>query len=83
MRADLHAPATGAEFEVQCRRDGDVYITIRNLGGWRDAFDSGDGGRGLSIMNEFMDDVTIAKGPPETVVTMRHTLARQRAAALA
>ncbi len=66
-----HAPATGAAFELDCRRDADVWIRVRNAGHWRERCNPSDGGRGLSIMNEFMDDVEITKGPPETVVTMR------------
>jgi anti-sigma regulatory factor (Ser/Thr protein kinase) len=77
-----HAPATGTVFELDARRDGDVWITVRNRGGWRDGSSPGDGGRGLSIMQEFMDDVQIIEGPPETVVTMRRTLAHHRAASL-
>jgi serine phosphatase RsbU (regulator of sigma subunit)/anti-sigma regulatory factor (Ser/Thr protein kinase) len=74
-----HAPATGAAFELDGRRDTDICITVRNRGRWRERFNPGDGGRGLSIMNEFMDDVEITKGPPETVVTMRRTLGHRAA----
>jgi GAF domain-containing protein/anti-sigma regulatory factor (Ser/Thr protein kinase) len=77
-----HAPAIGTEFEVAGRRKGEVCITVRNCGQWRDRSSPGDGGRGLSIMKEFMDDVEITEGPPETVVIMRRTLGHQRAASL-
>jgi serine phosphatase RsbU (regulator of sigma subunit)/anti-sigma regulatory factor (Ser/Thr protein kinase) len=75
-----HAPANGEQFEFHGHRDGDVRITVRNRGGWREARPPGDGGRGLSIMNEFMDDVTITEGPPETVVSMWRALGHRRSA---
>ncbi|HYH49885.1 MAG TPA: SpoIIE family protein phosphatase, partial [Acidimicrobiia bacterium] len=69
-----HAPPTGGSFELDVRRDSDVCITVRNEGGWRQRRDRGDGGRGLLIMDELMDEVIITKGPPETVITMRRSL---------
>jgi GAF domain-containing protein/anti-sigma regulatory factor (Ser/Thr protein kinase) len=70
-----HAAASGpATFELDGHRDGDVRITVRNRGRWRDRTRPGDGGRGLSIMQEFMEEVNLTKGPPETVVTMRRSL---------
>jgi GAF domain-containing protein/anti-sigma regulatory factor (Ser/Thr protein kinase) len=78
-----HAPAPGEAFELDGHRDGVVRITVRNRGRWREPLLSGDGGRGLSIMDEFMDDVTITKGPPETVVSMWHPLGRRRSASSA
>jgi len=75
-----HAPATGEEFEFHGHRDGDVRITVRNRGRWREPLHPCDGGRGLSIINEFMDDVTIIEGPPETVVSMWRALGHRRSA---
>ena len=75
-----HAPANGEEFEFDGHRNGDVRIIVTNRGRWREPRQPGDGGRGLSIMSEFMDDVTITKGPPETVVSMWHTLGDRRSA---
>jgi serine phosphatase RsbU (regulator of sigma subunit)/anti-sigma regulatory factor (Ser/Thr protein kinase) len=75
-----HASATDEEFEFHGHRDGDVRITVRNRGRWREPPQPGDGGRGLSIMNEFMDDVTIIEGPPETVVSMWRALGHRRSA---
>jgi serine phosphatase RsbU (regulator of sigma subunit)/anti-sigma regulatory factor (Ser/Thr protein kinase) len=74
-----HAPATGATFELDLRRNGDVSVTVRNGGNWRERSDPGDGGRGFWIMDELMDDVDITKGPPETVVVMRRFLGDRRA----
>ena len=75
-----HAPATGASFELDLRRNGDVSVTVRNAGRWRVRSDPGDGGRGFWLMDELMDDVEITKGPPETVVVMRRTLGDRRTA---
>jgi anti-sigma regulatory factor (Ser/Thr protein kinase) len=75
--AICHAPTTDAAFELDGRRDADVWITVRNAGPWRERVDPDGAGRGLSIMNEFMDAVEITKGPPETVVTMRRTRHRR------
>jgi GAF domain-containing protein/anti-sigma regulatory factor (Ser/Thr protein kinase) len=76
-----HAPAGDpAIVEVNSRRDGDISITVRNRGRWRNGSRPGDGGRGLVIVEELMDEVEIIQGPPETVVTMRYTLADRQPA---
>jgi serine phosphatase RsbU (regulator of sigma subunit)/anti-sigma regulatory factor (Ser/Thr protein kinase) len=75
-----HAPASDATFELDIRRDGDLCVTVRNHGGWRE---NGHGGRGLLIMDELMDEVVITRGPPETVVTMRRSLGERPAPSLA
>ena len=70
-----HAPAGDPTIlELNSRRDGDISITVRNEGRWRNGSRSGDGGRGLAIIEELMDEVEITRGPPETTVTMRYAL---------
>ena len=76
-----HGAATGAEdFEVFGQRNCEVSIVIRNPGRWRDGGvrPGSNGGRGLGIMSELMDEVEVKRGPPETVVALRRTLAIQR-----
>ena len=70
-----HAPAGDpAILELDSRRDGDISITVRNQGRWRTGSRPDDGGRGLAIIEELMDEVEITRGPPETTVTMRYAL---------
>ena len=78
-----HAPAGDpALLELDCRRDGDISISVRNQGPWRNGSRPDDGGRGLAIIEELMDGVEITRGPPETVVTLRYALGDRRAAEL-
>jgi anti-sigma regulatory factor (Ser/Thr protein kinase) len=70
-----HAPAGDpAILELHGLRDGDISITVQNCGRWRNGSGPCDGGRGLAIIEELMDEVEITRGPPETVVTMRYAL---------
>lgn len=70
-----HAPAGDpAILEVNGRRGGDISITVRNQGRWRNGSRPGDSGRGLAIIEELMDEVNVTRGPPETAVTMRYAL---------
>jgi anti-sigma regulatory factor (Ser/Thr protein kinase) len=76
-----HAPTGGpALFELNGRRDGDISITVRNQGRWRNGSRPGNGGRGLAIIKELMDEVQITRGPPETVVTLRYALGDRQTA---
>ena len=76
-----HAPAGEPPvLELNSRRDGDISITVRNQGRWRNGFRPGDGGRGLAIIEELMDEVHITRGPPETVVTLRYALGERQTA---
>ena len=78
-----HAPAGDpAILELDCRRDDDISITVRNQGRWRNGSGPDDGGRGLAIIEELMDEVEITRGPPETVVTMRYALGDRRPASI-
>ncbi len=70
-----HAPAGDPTIlELNGRRDGDISITVRNRGPWRNGSRLGDGVPGLAIIEPLMDEVEITRGPPETVVTMRYAL---------
>ena len=74
-----HAPAGDPPIlELNSRRDGDISITVRNHGRWRNGSRPGDGVRGLAIIEELMDEVEITLGPPETVVTLRYALGDRR-----
>jgi serine phosphatase RsbU (regulator of sigma subunit)/anti-sigma regulatory factor (Ser/Thr protein kinase) len=74
-----HAPAGDPTIlELNSRRDDDISITVRNQGRWRNGSRPGDGGRGLAIIEELMDEVEITRGPPETAVTMRYALGERQ-----
>jgi GAF domain-containing protein/anti-sigma regulatory factor (Ser/Thr protein kinase) len=76
-----HAPdSEPATFELNSILNGDVSITVRNRGGWRNGCRPNGGGRGLAIMQELMDEVEITQGPPETVVTLRYALGDRQVA---
>lgn len=56
---------------------GDSYeVRVSSTGEWRETPGRRGGGRGLPLMHALMDEVTVAKGPPETVVTMTRRLER-------
>jgi serine phosphatase RsbU (regulator of sigma subunit)/anti-sigma regulatory factor (Ser/Thr protein kinase) len=59
--------------------DGIASVTIRDHGSWRDPRDSGrDRGRGIPIMEEFMDDVSIERAEHGTTVELRRRLREGR-----
>ena len=60
-------------FEFDARRDGDIRIEVRDHGRWR-APRQDSGGRGLHIMESFMDEVRIDKRSDGTHVHMRRRL---------
>jgi anti-sigma regulatory factor (Ser/Thr protein kinase) len=62
-----------SRFDVRGWLDGEVKIAIRDHGRWRAPRNTG-GGRGLSIMRSFMDDVDVRTGDDGTEVTMRRRL---------
>jgi PAS domain S-box-containing protein len=53
--------------------DGDVTVTIGDIGAWRPPSEAG-GGRGLPMMRGFMDSVATEIGAAGTVVRMRRRL---------
>jgi anti-sigma regulatory factor (Ser/Thr protein kinase)/uncharacterized protein YigA (DUF484 family) len=54
-------------------RDGIATVTIRDRGRWREPR-GGNRGRGIPIMREFMDDVSIERSPEGTTVHLRRRL---------
>jgi anti-sigma regulatory factor (Ser/Thr protein kinase) len=66
-----------SEFEVHATiADGDVEIRVRDGGSWRESR-PGVGGRGLPIIEAYVDDLDIVRGPSGTEVRMRRRLARE------
>jgi anti-sigma regulatory factor (Ser/Thr protein kinase) len=64
-----------SSFEVQAAVvDGDVEIRVRDHGTWRERR-GGVGGRGLPIIEAYVDDLDITRGPAGTEVRMRRRLA--------
>jgi anti-sigma regulatory factor (Ser/Thr protein kinase) len=55
--------------------DGDAEITVRDEGTWRLSIPGGpDGGRGLQLMEGFMDSVEVLRGDGGTTVRMRRRI---------
>jgi anti-sigma regulatory factor (Ser/Thr protein kinase) len=73
--AIAHAyPPGEASFVVSARHaDGDVEISVRDFGSWRDPR-RGSQGRGLRLIDELMDSVDVDRGKAGTVVRMRRRL---------
>lgn len=70
--AVAHAyPVGNASFEVSGRRTGhELELEIRDFGSWREPR-PGTGARGLTLMNELMDEVKLdRRSPGGTTVTM-------------
>jgi anti-sigma regulatory factor (Ser/Thr protein kinase) len=76
-----HAYGPGdATFDVEVEfAGGELVATVRDSGSWRERRGE-HRGRGLSIIEKLMDDVTVAAEDDGTVVTMRRRLAAERAA---
>jgi anti-sigma regulatory factor (Ser/Thr protein kinase) len=53
--------------------DGVATVEIRDSGRWRE-WGGGSRGRGIPIMREFMDDVSIERSEPGTTVSLRRRL---------
>jgi anti-sigma regulatory factor (Ser/Thr protein kinase) len=63
-----------ASFEARARREGNqVTMTVRDTGRWR-APGNRSGGRGLPLMEQLADELTIDRQPESTTVTMIHEL---------
>jgi serine phosphatase RsbU (regulator of sigma subunit)/anti-sigma regulatory factor (Ser/Thr protein kinase) len=76
-----HAYAPGEEaFEVEAMRLGDdIEISVRDRGQWRRARGS-HRGRGMPMMEALMDSVHVQHTAEGTVVVLRRSLGRERAA---
>jgi anti-sigma regulatory factor (Ser/Thr protein kinase) len=70
--ANVIRHASAERFQLAAVRNGDIRVEVRDRGRWRESSARGSGGRGLNIMEELMDEVEVRRGPPETVVSMRH-----------
>jgi anti-sigma regulatory factor (Ser/Thr protein kinase)/putative methionine-R-sulfoxide reductase with GAF domain len=70
-----HAYGPGhADVEVRAVLEGDVAtVTIRDRGRWRDPRGEG-GGRGIAVMREFMDELSMARGDEGTTVELRRRI---------
>jgi PAS domain S-box-containing protein len=55
-------------------QDGDVDVTVRDRGHWRDQRPPSDQGRGLDLIDALMDDVQLETTPEGTVVRLRRRL---------
>jgi serine phosphatase RsbU (regulator of sigma subunit)/anti-sigma regulatory factor (Ser/Thr protein kinase) len=53
--------------------DGEATVSIRDRGAWREPR-RGNRGRGVPIMREFMDDVSIERGERGTTINLRRRL---------
>jgi anti-sigma regulatory factor (Ser/Thr protein kinase) len=75
MNAIEHAygPAD-AEFELEASvAEGEFRAVVRDFGRWRERRGD-DRGRGLTIMDELMDDVDVQPGPSGTTVRLRRRI---------
>jgi serine phosphatase RsbU (regulator of sigma subunit)/anti-sigma regulatory factor (Ser/Thr protein kinase) len=72
-----HAYGPGEEsFRVSARvEEGEVTVDVRDHGAWRDQRDPRRG-RGLGVMRELMDDVSVSSGEGGTNVRLRRRLRR-------
>lgn len=66
-----HAGAAGKQFELEAHIDDhEVRVSVRDQGSWRPPRKT-DWGRGLSIMEQVMDDVQVERTDNGTLVSMR------------
>jgi anti-sigma regulatory factor (Ser/Thr protein kinase) len=72
-----HAYGPGdARVEVEAARTGAgaVEVRVRDFGRWRAGRPNDGGGRGLTLIRNLMDDVTVDTTPGGTTVHMTRTL---------
>jgi PAS domain S-box-containing protein len=55
-------------------QDGEVDVTVRDRGHWRDQRPPSDQGRGLDLIAALMDDVQLETSPTGTVIRLRRRL---------
>jgi GAF domain-containing protein/anti-sigma regulatory factor (Ser/Thr protein kinase) len=61
-------------FVLDGDRNGQIRLSVRDRGRWRESNGRTSGGRGLTLIDGFVDHLDIVKGPPETVVSMSRRL---------
>jgi serine phosphatase RsbU (regulator of sigma subunit)/anti-sigma regulatory factor (Ser/Thr protein kinase) len=76
-----HAGPTSPTFDFEAVVGDEVRIAVRDHGRWREQRPS-DGGRGLTIMQNFMDTVEVNRSSEGTEVLLKRTLAGVNAALL-
>jgi PAS domain S-box-containing protein len=59
---------------VAVLEDGEVDVTVRDRGHWRDQRPPSDQGRGLDLIDALMDDVQLETSPSGTVIRLRRRL---------
>jgi GAF domain-containing protein/anti-sigma regulatory factor (Ser/Thr protein kinase) len=74
-----HAGPASSTFDFDSFVGDEVRIVVRDHGRWREQRPS-DGGRGLSIMNHFMDHVDVTRTGDGTEVSLRRMLSPMDAA---
>jgi anti-sigma regulatory factor (Ser/Thr protein kinase) len=63
-----------AHFDLEAvHREGEVALTVRDTGSWREPM-NGNRGKGLVLMRQLMDDVSVETTPDGTVVELRRLL---------
>ena len=71
--ATEHARGDSHFYLEASHADGEVSLVVRDSGSWREPL-NGDRGRGLDLMKDLMDSVTVDTGPDGTVVQLRRRL---------
>ncbi len=72
-----HAGPASPTFDFESSVGEEVCIVVRDHGRWREQRPS-DGGRGITIMKQFMDDVDVRRTNSGTEVRLRRSLGRTR-----
>ena len=70
------APDETISFEAVLR-DGEVDVTVRDRGQWRETRPPSDQGRGLELIDALMDDVQLETTPDGTMVRLRRRLTQR------
>jgi PAS domain S-box-containing protein len=72
-----HPYAAGGGFiEIEVAHvDDEVHVTVRDSGTWRHSSPP-DGGHGMKLIRELMDNVEVSRGPSGSAVRMRRRLGR-------
>jgi anti-sigma regulatory factor (Ser/Thr protein kinase) len=68
-----HGAGAGALELEAAMAHGEIHITVRDSGRWRESSPP-DGGHGLKLMRGLMDSVEVAREPGGTVVRMRRRI---------